>query len=114
MVGELLMLYVETHWISSCVLHDDPDVEQIPADRAVLRRSNAYVESYAMSRGDALVLATVLEHATTHDPLTRAFLSGNKGDFGPKTPAGAELRRASIKFFSSARTALGFMNANHS
>jgi hypothetical protein len=83
-------------------------VEMLASSAASIHRANAYVSGMQMSRGDALVLATVLEHAAREE---RAFLSGNKSDFGPTTPAGAELRAGDVKFLSRAKDALGWLGA---
>jgi hypothetical protein len=86
-------------------------IAQIPADHEAISRANTFVESHDMSRGDALILATVLEHAARHDASTRAFLTGNTRDFGSGSPAGQELSRAKIKVFSKVGAALGFLSA---
>ncbi len=86
-------------------------IEQIPADREAIRRANALVQTHDMSRGDALILATVLDHATRNTASKRAFLTGNTRDFGIGTPAGGELSAAEIKVFSKVSAALGFMSA---
>lgn len=88
-------------------------IRRIPANPEIVRRSNDHMGSLDLSRGDALVLATILEHASMHGG-GYAFLSGNTRDFGPSTPAGSELRRAGIKFFSKTAAALGFVAANRS
>jgi hypothetical protein len=90
-------------------------IRRIPANHDTIRRASGYIEALALSRGDALVLSTILEHASTnHFARAHAFLSGNTRDFGPSTPAGTELRQAGVKFFSKTAAALGFVAANRS
>jgi hypothetical protein len=88
-------------------------VEQLPADDEVVRRSNDYVQRLELSRGDAFILATIVEHTSKHpDPRpVVGFLSGNTNDFGLGRPAGEELRRTGITFFSKTAAALGWMTS---
>lgn len=83
----------------------------IPESHAAIKRAGAYVDALDLSRGDAIVLATVVEHAAAQEAPRKAFLSGNTKDFGMATPAAAELGNAGIKSFSSVRNALGWIAA---
>jgi hypothetical protein len=91
-------------------------VEQVPADGEIVRRSNDYVQRLELSRGDAIVLATIVEHASKHPDVQPpvGFLSGNTSDFGPTRPAGEVLRHAGIKFFAKPAAALGWITSKHS
>lgn len=91
-------------------------VEQVPADGEIVRRSNDYVQRLELSRGDAIVLATLVEHASRHPDVRPpvGFLSGNTSDFGPARPAGDVLRHAGIEFFAKPAAALGWMTSKHS
>jgi hypothetical protein len=83
----------------------------IPESLEAIRRANAYVKSLDISRGDAVVLATVLEHAAGQGTFKKAFSSGNTTDFGRGTPASKELERAGIKSFASVKGALGWLGS---
>jgi hypothetical protein len=89
-------------------------VEILPESTASIRRANGYVSHLAMSRGDAIVLATVCEHASLHADRERSFLSGNKSDFGPSTPAGAELRASGVRSLFRVQQALGWIGSRAS
>lgn len=89
-------------------------IERIPEDREIVVRANEYVRSLDVSRGDALVLATIIEHAARHDGEARVFLSGNTKDFGANSPAGELLRSAGIKGMSSTSNVLAMIAAGSS
>ncbi|MCA9707820.1 MAG: hypothetical protein KDK70_18355 [Myxococcales bacterium] len=84
-------------------------IERISEDYEIVRRAHGYVESLELSRGDALVLAAIVEHGHRRVDVDRAFLSGNTKDFGHGRPAGSELRARGIKFMAKARDALGWL-----
>jgi hypothetical protein len=86
-------------------------MEQIALDEAIVRRSDGYVAHHQLSRGDAIVLATIMEHASrTVDARPNiGFLTGNTNDFGRSVRD--ELRNAGITFFANAAAARGWMNA---
>lgn len=101
------MLYVETHWILSCVLNQEPAAPALLGPANDLRIGMpAFCISEAIAR-----FRTLLEHAVRHHASTSAFLTGNTRDFGSSTPAGQELSRAKIKVFSKVGAALGFLSA---
>jgi hypothetical protein len=56
-----------------------------------------------------LLLILYLEHASQHTADERAFLSGNKNDFGGATAAGAELRSNGVKVLSRSAHALAWL-----
>lgn len=91
-------------------------VEQVPIDDEIVRRSNDYIDDLQLSRGDALVLATIVQHASKHPGSQQrvGFLSGNTKDFGSGTPAREELRRVGITFFSKTAAASGWMISKRS
>jgi hypothetical protein len=88
-------------------------VEQLPVDDEIVRRSSGYVDELGMSRGDALVLATIVQHVAKHPsaPTMAGFLSGNTNDFGRGTAAQTQLQRSSIKYFAKTTSAIGWMTA---
>ncbi|MEX1369345.1 MAG: hypothetical protein AB1Z98_39825 [Nannocystaceae bacterium] len=87
-------------------------IERLHETHEVVRRSSEYVERLQISRGDALVLAAIVEHSSTQDgepPQQLGFLSGNTKDFGPARPAYAELREHGFDFFATSSSALGWL-----
>jgi len=86
-------------------------VERIPESHEIVRRSNELVETLDVSRGDALVLATNVEHASARSGDLRTFLSGNTKDFGASTPAGAVLRGMGVKVLARTSDALALIAA---
>jgi hypothetical protein len=86
-------------------------VELIPESHAAIKRAARYGDLLGLSRGDAIVLATVIEHALGHGTDTRSFLSGNTNDFGTNKPAYLELQGAWIKVFSRTKDFFGWLSA---
>ncbi|WP_437953261.1 hypothetical protein WME98_23165 [Sorangium sp. So ce296] len=85
------------------------DVALIPENHDAVKRAHGYVRSLDMSRGDAIVLGTIVEHAARQSEPRKAFVSGNSKDFGPRTAACRELEGQGIRGFSRVSDALGWL-----
>lgn len=93
-----MILYVETHWIMSVVQSEDWDATKL-LDPPGHSAPQVYLPAFCIAEAIARIR-------------TKAFLSGNTGDFDSSKPAGKELASAGIKSFSSAQNALGWLTAS--
>ncbi|WP_433932527.1 PIN domain-containing protein [Sorangium cellulosum] len=100
-----VLSYEFDHFIESIFASE---IALIPETHEAVKRAHGYVRSLDMSRGDAIVLGTIIEHAARQSAPRKAFVSGNSKDFGPRTAARTELESQGIRSFSRVSDALGW------
>ncbi len=82
--------------------------ELIPLSTEIIQYHVQVARETELDRDDALILASILTHSTSHSASNKAFLTGNVKDF-EKEPVSTFLAQSGIKQFASTKRALGWL-----